>query len=242
MKLFLIDNEEIDSQAVVDALRKTGDIKKVLKELLLEKILVDEKVETEEAKEALRKYKEENKLDTEEKYITYLEKKIIDEKLLLEILTRPKKIINYRENRWGQRAKSLYLKYKDDYDMVTFRALQSGNSDVMQEVYFRIKDKEESWDSMARQFYPNQANASAKKGPVPISTVDSKVIAEMKKSGIGRITKPFYVKDKIIIAELEKLEAKRFDENLRKTIINREFESWLDQETTKLTQKLSFLQ
>ena len=53
-------------------------------------------------------------------------------------------------------------------------------------------DKEESWDSMARQFYPNQANPSAKKGPVPISTVDSKVIAEMKKSGIGRITNHFY--------------------------------------------------
>ena len=62
----------------------------------------------------------------------------------------------------------------------------------------------------------------------------------MKKAGIGRITKPFNVKDQVVIAQLEKLEAKRFDENLRKIIINREFEYWLNQETIKLTKKLSF--
>tara|TARA_Y100001933_G_C18967623_1_gene550972 strand:- start:1032 stop:1760 length:729 start_codon:yes stop_codon:yes gene_type:complete len=240
MKLFLIDNEEIESDAVMSTLRKTGYIKNIVKELILEKILSDQEVNPLEVKKILDNYKIEQNLDTEEKYISFLEEKLINEELLIEMLLRPTKIIRYREERWGQRANSLYLKYKDDYDLVTFNILQSTNEHVMQEVYFRIKDNEETWETMAKQFYPNKLNASAKRGPVPISKIDLSITEEMKKAGIGRITKPFNVKDQVVIAELEKLEAKRFDENLRKTIINREFENWLNQETIKLTKKLSF--
>ena len=119
MKLFLIDNEEIESDAVMSTLRKTGYIKNIVKELILEKILSDQEVNPLEAKKILDNYKIEQNLDTEEKYISFLEEKLINEELLIEMLLRPTKIIRYREERWGQRANSLYLKYKDDYDLVT---------------------------------------------------------------------------------------------------------------------------
>ena len=45
-----------------------------------------------------------------------------------------------------------YLKHKEQFDLVTYWRLESSNQDLMQEIYFRLKDKEESWDSLARQF------------------------------------------------------------------------------------------
>ena len=88
MKLFLIDNEEIESDAVMSTLRKTGYIKNIVKELILEKILSDQEVNPLEAKKILDNYKIEQNLDTEEKYISFLEEKLINEELLIEMLLR----------------------------------------------------------------------------------------------------------------------------------------------------------
>ena len=62
------------------------------------------------------------------------------------------KIEKFKEERWGNRFNSLYLKNKDKFDQYTYKFLGLENGNAMKEVYFRLKDGEETWETMAEQF------------------------------------------------------------------------------------------
>ena len=57
-------------------------------------------------------FKKSRGLLTTEKYDKYLSHEGLNQKSLEEILTHPIKLIKYREERWGPRLRSLYLKRK----------------------------------------------------------------------------------------------------------------------------------
>ena len=94
-----------------------------------------------------RNFRDENNLNDDTDLEKFYKSRFIDQNLLEEMLFRPNKIIKYREERWGPALESLYLKYKEDYDLITFNSLESVDFDGMQEIYFRIKDDNASWDS-----------------------------------------------------------------------------------------------
>ena len=98
----------------------------------------------------------------------FLTNNFLDEALFRQILSRPSKILEFRDERWGTRINSIYLKHKNRYDLVTYKCLQHNNYDVMQEAFFRLKDHEESWERMFNQFEektPGRNGQSAE--PVP---------------------------------------------------------------------------
>ena len=62
-------------------------------------------------------------VSTDSEYLAFLESRTLNDKLMREIVSRPKKVILYREERWGPRVNSLYLKNKTQYDKITYRML-----------------------------------------------------------------------------------------------------------------------
>ena len=81
-----------------------------------------------------------------------MKEKKIDRKILIDILSRPEKVVRYRNERWGEQINTLYLQNKEKYNLVTYNLLEANDIDVMYEVYFRIKDKEETWSDIAKKF------------------------------------------------------------------------------------------
>ena len=145
-----LDDQPISGKSVMDVLRRTGQISSLVQALVLDQTLSEVSLEPGQEDSLLKEFREEQKLENEESFQTFLNNKHLTEQLLLSTLTRPHKIVRYREERWGPRSNSLYLKHKDRYDLVTYRRLQANNADVMQEVFFRLKDREESWETMAQ--------------------------------------------------------------------------------------------
>ena len=158
----------------------------------------------------------------------------------MQVLTRPERVVRYREERWGPRAQSLYLKHKDRYDLVTYRSLECADSDLMQEVYFRLKDNEESWQSLARQLQPNNPDADGSHGPIPVSSMNSTLLESLRTAGVGVVTRPIKQGEEFIVAQLESFQPSHFDDELRGAILRQEFESWLEEECTKILNKISF--
>ena len=152
MSEFLINDQKVSSTKILEIIRKNGQILSIIRDLIIDSELSIIELKPELEEELIKKFREDNKLTSEDEYHEYLNSRHLDEALLKQMVTRPNRIVQYREERWGPRAKSLYLQHKDNYDLVTYFRLQCNNSDVMQEVYFRIKDKEESWESLNMQF------------------------------------------------------------------------------------------
>ena len=65
------------------------------------------------------------------------------------------------------------------------------------------------------------------------------MLEALRRAGSGVVIKPLRLNNNtVIVAELESIEASRFDDELRTLILRQEFESWLKEECIKMYQKL----
>lgn len=235
--LWLADRP-VNSQAVMDVLRLNQQLPMLVKELVLNNTLADVALEEGQEQRLLMEFRTQQKLESDDSYLDFLNRNHLNERLLRQSLSRPHRVVRYREERWGPRANSLYLKHKDRYDRITYRRLQSTNADVMQEVFFRLKDREDSWETLARQFPGASRDADARIGPVPVGQVESPLLNALRKAGPGTVIRPLSMQGQVVVAELERLDASRFDDDLRTQILREEFERWLEEECSKMLSKL----
>ena len=206
----------------------------IAKELVLKKELDAVEITESDNNRLLGNFKTTNKLTKADEYNRYLEKNKINEKVLKRFLQRPEKIRQFKEEKWGPRVNALYLRNKDKYDKMSYYLLKSTNSDVMQEVYFRLKDKEETWESMSSQF---PGSISPMKGPIAIEKIESNLVKRMRSAGTGKIIKPLRIENEYIIAELINVEPSKLDQKLREKILEDEFNEWLKTETNTMLKK-----
>ncbi len=238
--VMMVDEQPISGKYIVEILRRKRFIPEVVKEIILEKSLSDIVISDDDEADLLRQFCKERNIKNEEDYAKFLDKKHFDKSIVKEIITRPEKVLKYREERWGPIAKSLYLKHKDRYDLVKYKRLQFNNPDVMQEIFFRLKDKEESWISLARQLNKGNPNAKAEIGPLPVSAVEEPIIKELRQKGPGKISQPISIGDMVVLVELIEFQPSNFNKELRNQILKEEFESWLEEESSKILKKVDY--
>lgn len=236
----LMDDHPISASEVVNILRRQGQITGVVQELVLDQALAEVQLSAEEEANLLEEFRNQQNIKSEEALVAFLQARQLDPNLLLQMVTRPHKIVRYREERWGPRANSLYLQHKERYDLVTYRRLQCADADVMQEVYFRLKDREESWESLAQQFHRGNSSATSRIGPVPVGTLEEPVLSALRQQGAGRVCRPIHLGKQVVVAELEAFQASEFNDELRTRILREEFEQWLKQECSKMISKLTY--
>ena len=142
----------------------------------------------------------------------------------------------------GTHGKFTLPKNKEKYDLINYRRLQSSNPDVMQEVFFRLKDKEESWETIAQQFPEAPKDADARQTAIPASQIEAPLLAALRRAGPGVVLRPLQIDaTTVVVTELESIETNSFDEKLQNLIIREEFESWMQSECNRMLNKLQVL-
>ena len=135
--VFLLDDKQVASTDLVSVLRRKGRMTSIVQELILEHELSTIKISESEKKALIEDFRNENKLESKESFLNFLEERHLTEDLLEKELTIPVKIIKYREDKWGPRANSLY-KYKEKYDLIVYNRLECKSPDVCKK-YISVK-------------------------------------------------------------------------------------------------------
>ena len=238
--LITLDDRPISADQLLNLLRSNGQLKSLLQEWILEDALKDTHLPEHEEQLLLADFRNQQRLDTEEAFVNFLESRMLTKQLLLRTLTRPHKVVLYREERWGPRVNSIYLQRKERYDRIRYYRLQANNADVMQEVYFRLKDREESWDSLARQLSPGDQSATGLIGPAAVSTIEPELLQQLRGAGEGKLLKPMQLGGATVVAQLEEVLPSEFNEELRTQLLRESFEEWLSEECSRMIQKVRF--
>ena len=234
-----VNDEPIETKTLLKAIRKSVKIDLVVRELVLDKALACIELSPERQSKLMSEYRKSQNLEHNDEFHDFLCKKNLDENLLQEIINRPAKVVEFREERWGPRAESLYLKNKESFELFTYRRLQAVNANVMQEVYFRIKDEEESWASLAKQFPGTETNA--RQELIPVSKIEPPLVEALRRAGVGKVIRPMrFSGGLVVVAELEAIKTTSFNNETRNQILIQEFENWVSSEVNKLTNKLKF--
>lgn len=235
-----IDETPIHHDEILNQIRKRGEMPKLIKDFILDNALKEIRLEEDFNKELIYDYRQTNGLQDQGAFNKHLIERHINEKLLLNIISRPHRIVRYREERWGAFAQSLYLQNKEQYDSVFYKRLQAQDSNVMQEIYFRIKDGEETWDSMARQFPNAKPDTTALRGPIAVSQIEESILIELRKNKTGQISKPIQVGEEVAVISLVRFQPSCFDEELRTQLLREAFDKWLEGECARVGDKIRF--
>lgn len=239
---FFINGEKVEWLDLVEIIRKEGLMNQIIKNFVLDKELCKVRLIEEEAEKIFNEYKRNQNITDDQSYQEFLERNFISERVLKEVVLRPHKIVKYREERWGPRASSIYLKNKSSYDMITYRKLESSNEEAMQEIYFRLKDKEDTWETIARGFPGANRGANARFGPISAQTLPLKLLQALKDAGVGKLIRPLRLDNNMVaVAVLEKLENSKFDDNIRAQLLKNEFDKWLQEECKRANGKVEVI-
>jgi len=235
-----LDGETVSTKELVNLLRKQGSLPKLVQEWVMDRILAETSLPESQQANLIQDFRKEQNLESEEAFKEFLTNRHIDQNLLSQMLCRPHQVILYREDRWGPAANSLYLQKKDQFDLVRYHRLQSENSDVMQEIFFRLKDQEESWESLARQFPGAPPDATGMIGPIPVAEVEQQVLELLRQLEPGRVGRPLQLGDQIIVVSLDEFIPSSLNQTIRDTLLRQAFEEWLQTECTRILSNINF--
>lgn len=224
------DNQMITEDELRLGLSTSGQTLRIIKEIVLIRALQGIQLDEEETKLAIKNYCIENKLDTKESIEDNKQKRHLSQYEFEYLATRGKRIVKFREERWGNLVNSIYLQKKENYDLIKYKCFISTNYSLMQEVYFRIKDDEIDWKKLADQLGFADTYIV---GPVRVNTLDKRLYNELKKTIPNKILPPLKLDEKTLIVELIEIEPAKLNDNLRSEILRDEFEKWYKQQLVK---------
>ena len=227
---------------VLNVLRRNQQLPLLIKELALNEIIKDIELPDLNCDQLLSSFKVSNNLTSDDVFESFLNSNFLDEQLLINSLVRAEKISAFKKDKWGPRAQAIYLKSKEKYDLMTIHLLQGPSEHVMHEIYFRIKDNEDTWHGIAQKLSTPQSPINPILGPIPVAEVPFIVRKSLKEYGLKTITPPLYGhKEKTYyIAELIELSPSSLDDRLRQRIINEQYELWLNNYLKELISTIHF--
>ena len=106
---------------------------------------------------------------------------------------------------------------------------------MAQELYYRVSEGEQSFAEVASKYSEGpEAKTGGKLGPVPLSQPHPAISKILSVSQPGQLWAPRGLAEWSVIIRLEQFIPAQLDEQMRPTLINEMFETWLREETAKL--------
>lgn len=147
---------------------------------------------------------------------------------------RELKIEKFKQATWGSKLESYFLQSKQRFDKVIYSLLRTQDAEVAQELYFRIKAREQSFADCAREYSQGaEAQTGGLLGPVPLSQPHQAIAQKLAVSQPGQLLPPMRLENWVVIVRLEKLIPAQLDDAMRFTLLNHLFEQWLTEEMGK---------
>lgn len=140
----------------------------------------------------------------------------------------------FKELSWGRSIESYFLKRRHDLDQVICSIIQTPDSSLAQELYFRIQNEEDNFETLAHQYSKSsEAGAGGRLGPLPLSKLHPEIAKHLRHLQAGQMAPVFILGQQCILIRLEQLIPAQMNEQTRQTLIDELFENWLETETAK---------
>lgn len=147
---------------------------------------------------------------------------------------RQLKLEKFKESTWGDRVESTFLNCQEQLDRVLFSLIQSEDVEVIQELYFRLQEGEESFAKLASQYSQGpEAHTNGLVGPIELNNLHPKLAQVLKVSQPGQLSPPIRVDKWLVIVRLERYIPAQFDVKMRQRLLDELFEAWLQENISK---------
>jgi hypothetical protein len=141
---------------------------------------------------------------------------------------RELKIRKFQRQRWGRMLNSYFFQRKYQLDQVVCSLIYLRDSNMAQELYFRIIEAEQSFAEVARLYSEGaEAKAGGRIGPIELGKLHPQLAREFYGARPGQVWAPQRIGEWIVIAQLEAILPMQFDESTCQMLLNELLEHWL---------------
>ncbi len=205
------------------------------RELLIDQAISTVNCSSEELQQAQEQYYLANNLADESQRQAWLQAYGMTQMQLENLATRALRVEKFKLATWGNKLESHFLTQKLHLDQVVYSLLRTRDMPTAQELYFRIKAKEQPFAELAREFSQGpEAQSGGLIGPMVLSQPHPQLAAKLRASQPGELLPPTRLGEWFVIVRLEQMLPAKLDESTRKKLLDGLFKSWLEESLQKL--------
>jgi parvulin-like peptidyl-prolyl isomerase len=214
----------------------------LLREIIIDRAIVDINYTSSEVSEALTQFKEKQQITTPEQLQSWLNFHFMTPEQLERVVIRQVQIEKFKQESWGNKTESYFITRKTLLDKVIYSLIRTNDLGIAQEVYFRLIDGEQSFEEAARKYSMGaESETGGLIGPVELSTPHPVIGKLLASSSPGHICPPIKLEQWYVIVRLDKMMPVQLDEPMRQRLINELFQTWIQEEIKRIHTRKSEL-
>ena len=234
-----VDNQVYTAEDLIPLLTKYQMLPKIAQEILIDKAIAAIECSEEENTSIYNQFCQQNQLTSQEQVQDWLDKQGMNREQLQNLITKRLRIDKYKQQTWGDMIDAHFIKRKSQLDRVVYSLIRVEKPELAQELYFRIKDDENTFSNLAMEYSQGtEAQTGGLIGPVEINAPHPKIAQILATCQPGQLVPPTRVGEWIVIIRLENYISAKLDDAMRQRMLDELFNRWLNQ---SVQQKVSFL-
>ena len=223
-----LENTKIEAESLESLLAIYRLLPNFRRELAIDRAIAAVTLEPEEINLALQQFQQRYKLASQEAIQNYCQAYSLTEDQLKAIALREFKIEKFKQQTWGNRLESAFLNRRPSLDRVIYSLIRHKNPELLQELFFRIQDGEQTFAEAASQYSQGvEAQTGGMIGPVMLNKLPAAIAEKLRHSLPQQIHPPFVLDEWYVILRLEKFMPAQFDEQTTQLLLNQLFDELL---------------
>jgi parvulin-like peptidyl-prolyl isomerase len=234
-----IGDRTITAEEIIPLLAGYQLLTPLLRELIIDREIAAINCTPEEIDQARKQFFEQNQITSEDAKQAWLTQRKMTPEQLEALASRGLKVEKFKQATWGHKLESYFLGRKAQLDRVIYSLIRSQDPGIIQELFFRIQEGEQSFAELAREYSQGpEAETGGLIGPVELSTPHPAVAQMLRLSKPGQLSPPTRLGEWFVIVRLEKFMPAQLDAPMRQRLLNECFATWLSEQ---LNQQLAAL-
>ena len=210
-------------------------IKTMIRDKLIEKINLDEGLNTKLSEEFFKS----RNIQKSENQEAFMKNNLIDNEDLKRLSTIKYKSNQISLNLFGNKSEEVFNKKKEDLDQYRYSIIQVKDPDLAQELYLKLESKENGFSELeAEHSIILDKNKKGFNDAVPLMRIHPLIRKILKSSEIGIINEPVNLGEFWVIIRLDEIIQAEFNEKMKETLSKELFEIFLERLTQEIIDEI----
>jgi parvulin-like peptidyl-prolyl isomerase len=233
-----IGNRTIQANELIPLLASYQMLPQLQRELVIDEAIASVECTPEEIARAQQQFYNERQLKTDDDIQAWMAYHGITAEQLESVTIRRLKIEKFKLETWGGKLESYFFQNKAKLDKVIYSLLRTQDIGLVQELYFRLQAKEQSFAEVSQQYSQGpEAQTGGLVGPIELQTLHPAMAQLLASSQPGQVMAPARIAEWVVIVRLEKLIPAQLDEPMKARLLNELFEAWMQEKLKQIRQQ-----
>jgi parvulin-like peptidyl-prolyl isomerase len=225
-----IGNFQIDRAELLPLLRKYQLLPAVMRELTIDRAILTVSCDEAERQMAIQQFYDRYQLSSPEQILKWGEFQGLGVPQIEEIAIRQFKIEKFKQQTWGHKVESYFLKRKSQLDRAVYSLIRTSNIGIAQEIYFRTIDGEQTFAEAASKYSEGvEAQTGGAIGPVELSVPHPAIAHLIATQPLGRVCPPIQIDRWYAIVRPDRIIPAQMDAPMRQRLLDELFQIWLEE-------------